>query len=149
MVSRAQVSVEFLLVVGLAMLLMTASTVAIYQFTQAETDNNNFAQVAGFGQQILNQATNMYVYGQGSFVTVTGTLPQQIHQAYIVDDVLIFELTTRRGIVAVQLFSEVPINGTTTGEKQYLNVSGTNIRQGTVDVRVESKGSYVQIRQLS
>ncbi|MFT4250847.1 MAG: hypothetical protein ACMXYD_05805 [Candidatus Woesearchaeota archaeon] len=149
MVRRAQVSVEFLLIIGLAMLLMTASTAAIFQFTQSETDANNFAQVASFGQQLLNQANNMYVYGTGSFVVVSGSLPQQTTSAYIVDDVLIFELATRRGIVPVQLFSTIPINGSEPGEKQYLNVSGTNLRTSSISVRVESKGNYVQLRQVS
>ena len=150
MVSRAQVSLEFLMVVGIAMVLLTASSVAIFQFTQQQTDQSDMQQAATVGYQIINQAANVYTYGSGSFVRVTGNVPSSVQQIYVVEDTLIFEVRTREGIVPVQVFSDIPINGIyASGDgKVHVNASGSQIQHGNVGFRVESKGSRVEISQI-
>lgn len=151
MVRRAQVSLEFLMIVGIAMLIMTASTYFVFDFTQSNNDQSGFQQAAQVGYTLVDEAVNMYVYGQGSFITLTGSMPQNIHDAYIVENqTLVFELTSQQGIVPVYIFSDVPINGTQAqGDRVLLTEPGTSVHPGNTQFRVESMGDWIQIRQVS
>jgi uncharacterized protein (UPF0333 family) len=151
MVRRAQVSVEFLMVVGIAMLMMTVSTYLVFDYTQSYSSQNAMQQVAQIGYELIDDASAMYIYGSGSFGTLSASLPENIYDISVVDNTtLVFELNTQRGIIPVYIFSEIPINGTRNeGNKVYVSQSQEKVHPGTTEFRIESKGDWVEIRQVS
>lgn len=149
MVSRAQVSLEFLMITAVAMVLMTATSFFLFDYTQSKTDQNALQQSAQVGYRLVDQATNMYVYGDGSFVSVQANMPDGIDKIYTVEnDTLVLEVITSNGPVPVQVFSTVPINGTQAdAEKTHVNPAGSSVHPGNTGFRVTSHGSWVEIRQ--
>lgn len=148
MVRRAQVSLEFLMIVGLAMVLMISSSYLVYDFTQSETDQGAMQQVASIGYRLIDQAANMYVYGSGSFITLQASLPQAIQDIYIAENsTVVFELATGQGIAPVYVFSDIAINGTESmgGQEVRIVNSSRSINPGTAQFRVTSKGDWVEI----
>lgn len=150
MVSRAQASIEFLMVTGIAMTLLVGATFFLFDFTQSSNDSNSLQQAAQLGYRIVDDAANMYVFGSGSLTTVSGSNPNSIQSIYTVDnDTLIIEIQTRNGVVPVQVFSTVPINGTQPqGPRTLVNPVGTIVGGGPVQYRVTSMGGWVEIRQI-
>ena len=129
------------------MTLLIGATFFLFEFTQAGSDENELQQVAQLGYRVVDEAASMYVYGSGSYVHVTGSHPQGIQAVYVVDEnTLVFEIATQRGVVPVQVFSPVPINGSVVdGQRVHTN---ENPLSGTARYRIESKGSWVEIRQV-
>ena len=138
------------MVIGMAMILLVGSTFFLFEFTRAGTDENALQQAAQIGYRVVDEAANMYVYGEDSFVTVTGSNPTTIQDVYTVDgDTLVFEVVTQNGVVPVIIFSEIPINGTRVdGERAYVNAADMPIRPGNTRYRVTSRGSWVEIEQI-
>lgn len=151
MVSRAQVSIEFLVITGLALAVMGVTSYMIFDYTQQNSDQNAMQQSALVGYRLIDEAANMYVYGQDSFVTVSANLPAQIEAMYVVEsDTLVLELNTDDGIVPVTVFSPVPINGTRADPpRSHLDPATSSVRGGSQDFRVTSRGSWVEIRQTT
>lgn len=137
------------MVTGIAMALLVGSTFFLFQFTQSSGDESALQQAAQIGYRVVDEAASMYVFGQDSFVHVTGSVPASIQAIYVVDeDTLVFEVRTSKGVVPVQVFSDVPINGTNEIDgKVHINPSGTEVREGNTRYRVTSQGSWVEIRQ--
>ncbi len=149
MVRRAQASIEFLMVTGLSMALLVAGTFFIFDFTQANADQNALQQAAQVGYSLVDESANVYVYGEGSFVRFAGSLPDSIQDIYVVDEnTIVFDVITRQGITPVQVFSPIPINGTTVDEDDpdRVSVSPTSVHSGRMEFRITSKGSWVEIR---
>ena len=146
---RGQISVEFLMITGIAVFILATASVFMYQYTASSGDRTALAQVASIGYQVVDQSKNVFVYGEGSFVTVEASLPEQINSVYVVDDnTLVFELHTSRGEVTVPVFSDVPINGTNRiGSQVHVPGAAQTAHQGRTSYRVESYGAWVQISQ--
>lgn len=148
---RAQISLEFLMVTGVALFLLATSTYFVFDFTRQNTESNAMQQVAQLAYRISDEARNVYVYGPGSFVTITANMPDTYVGAYTVEnDTIVFEVLTQYGHGAVPVFSEIAVNGTREdGERMYLYGASFNPHPGRSLFRVESMGSWVQVTQIS
>lgn len=151
MVSRSkkgQVSFEFLMVTSVALIILTASTFFLFSYTQSTSEKSALAQVATIGYTIVDTASTMYVHGEDSFDTITANIPENVEQVYVVDgNTLVFEVSTSRGNIPVQVFSPVPINGTRQdGFKFHVNDENF-VHPGRTEYVVTSMGSWVLINQ--
>lgn len=146
---KGQASFEFLLITGIAIGLLVASTYFVFGYTQSGAERTAMQQAAQIGYQIVDNARTVHIYGEGSFVTVLANPPEQMRSIYVVDErALVIELETDKGIVPVQVFSDVRINGTRVDEGQvHVNRDDQLVRPGRTSYRIESQGGWVKVSQ--
>ncbi len=140
---------EFLLVTAVAMFILTTSAFFLFSYTRSSENQNAFQQAAQAGYNIVDEAANVYVYGAGSFVTVTATMPQNLKRVYTVEnDTLIFVFGTQHGEVEVPVFSTVPINGSfADGAVTDVNSPPVDVHSGRTSYKVTSMGKWILINQ--
>jgi len=148
-VRKGQASFEFLLVTALAISILLASTYFIFSYTQSNAERTAMTQSAQIGYQIVDQARNVFIFGEGSFVTVQSNTPEQMVAIYTTDNrTLVIELETTRGIIPIQVFSDVDIRGVNVvGDRTLVNSDLQQVRPGRTSYRIESRGSWVEISQ--
>lgn len=149
---KGQASFEFLLVTGIAISLLIASTYFIFGYTQSGADRTALSQAAQIGYQIVDNARTVYIYGEGSFVTVLANPPEQMREIYVVDNrTLVITIQTDKGLVPVQIFSDIRINGTTVNPDMTAQIDVNRpdqpVRAGRTSYRIESQGDWVRISQ--
>ncbi len=149
---KGQASFEFLLVTAIAITLLITSTYFLFGYTQAGADRTALAQAAQIGFQIVDNARNVYLYGEGSFLTILANQNEQIQGIYVVNNQwLVIEVGTDKGVIPVNIFSDIPINATV---PDIDNLDRTVLqepldrRSGRVSYRVQSEGLWVRINQI-
>lgn len=146
---KGQASFEFLLVTGIAITLLLASTYFIFGYTQSGAERTAMAQASQIGYQMVDNSRKAYIHGEGSFFTILANLPDQARQVYVTEEnTLVIELETSKGTIPIHIFSDIPINGTTSdGDKVHVNTNAQTVRPGRVSYKVESQGNWVRISQ--
>jgi hypothetical protein len=148
---RAQTSMEFLVITGIGLLLITTVTYAFLQYNKDTADKATVEQVTSAGFVILQKAGEMHSYGANSWTTVEVNLPSGILAIYTVEsDTLVFDVATSRGLVAQPVFSRTPIVGVREdGEKLHVNSGQVVIHDGPTQFRITSNGENVSIQAIS
>ena len=151
---NGQASFEFLLVTAIAITLLVTSTYFIFGYTQAGADRTALVQAAQIGYQIVDNARNVYLYGEGSFLTILANQNEQIQGVYVVENQwLVIDVRTDKGIIPVNIYSDIPINGTMIdadfplGERTMVQ-DPFFARGGRASYRVQSEGTWVRINQI-
>jgi len=140
---RAQVSVEYMIVLGMALLLLLPGSYLFYSFSQGTNDQLIGAQITRAGLEILSTADAMYAVGQNSWSTITINFPENVKNIYILDnEELVVEYETQNGLSEAIFFSNINITGAYSGNISY------NFQYGLTKIKVSSMGSYVVIEEL-
>ena len=97
MVSKGQVSIEFLIIVGIAMLMIIPLT--LVYFKQSETLNTDIAgtQADKIASEIRDAADEVYYLGPPSKKTITVYMPQEVTAISFYESSIIFNLSTASG----------------------------------------------------
>lgn len=149
--TRAQSSIEFLMVTGIGLLLLTTVVAGYLQYQRGNEDRVQVEQAYAIGTNILEKVQFVYALGGSSWETITVTMPDNVVDVYAVENnTLGFTLATSSGLTNQLLISDIPINGTRTvnGHSSIYNGSIT-IHGGTTKIRITSQGSLVQIQAIA
>jgi hypothetical protein len=75
---KAQVSVEYLLLIGFAMAVLVPGVFFMYSYTQSNSGEFSSTQYTLLGEQMLSTANKAKAQGTGTWLITTAQLPQSI-----------------------------------------------------------------------
>ena len=119
---EAQVSVEYLIIIGFVTLITIPLILIYYTFTQESTDDINSVQIDQIGKKIVDAAESVYYLGEPSQTTIRVKIPPNVVLADLSADYeVVFRLKTKQGEVDIVQNSAVNITGyLPTNEGTYL-----------------------------
>lgn len=144
---KAQGSVEYLSIVGIALLLLIPATILFTNYARNTNDEVVSNQLTLIGNSILSKAEEMFVLGAGSWTTEEIVIPNSVVGSIIVANKdLVFVYDSYNGRTDAVFFSyRFDINNGTDCTT-FCNMSFT---PGINKVRIEYRNNAVQIRKVS
>lgn len=143
MKSKAQVSVEYLFIIGLALGIIIPGSMMLLYYSKESNERILTSQLNQIGTNLINNAEKMYITGKGSWITIELSFPEGTVNAVIMDNSeLVITYLTPRGPSTAIFFSDINITGTFGG-----NLS-PEFHSGQFNLKIESKGSYVSIGEI-
>jgi len=159
--SKAQVSVEYLIIIGISFAILIPAGYFFYSYSKTSNDATVRSQIAQTGSSIITAAESIYGLGEGSLVTLNLRYPQNIRDVYILKGAggnteLIIKYELSSGMNEAVFFSKVALSGNYTYPDraacsipcQNSSITPSNFtEQGNHKIRFESKTNYVFIVQ--
>jgi len=158
--SRAQVSIEYLVIIGLSFAILIPGGYFFYNYSKNSNDGTIRTQITQVGNSMITSAESIYGLSEGSLVTLDLRYPNNIRDIYILGGkelVIKYELSS--GMNEAVFFSRVYLSGNFTYPRPAVgdptcsspctdSVITSNLpQQGGHTLRFESKTDYV--RQIS
>ena len=111
--SKAQVSVEYIIIMGFVAVISIPLMVIYYDYTTASNEEIISRQIFQVAQKIVDAAESVYYLGEPSQTTLKVHIPNQIAEATIEQGKeVIFKMRTKTGIADIVQVSSVNITGT-------------------------------------
>lgn len=130
---RGQISLEYLLVVGLTTIIVIfLLAISGYYSREVETTINT-NQIDAIAKEIVDTAESMYYFGEPSKTTIKVFIPRGIEEINVSANELNFKVRTQSGLTDMFYRSSVPLQG------------GISYSYGLHYVIVEARGGYVWI----
>ena len=155
--SKAQVSVEYLIIIGISFAILIPGGYFFYNYSQSSNDATIRTQIIQIGNSMLTSAESIYGLADGSLVTIDLHYPKNIRDVYILDDSeLVIKYELGSGMNEAVFFSKVKLSGNYTYPAKIacaslpcVNSSITNStpRQGSHQIKFESKTNYIYVTQ--
>ena len=131
--SKAQVGIEYMIILGFVTLAVMFVLVLATIYSDQIKDKIKINQVESFSIQLINSAESVFFSGEPSKTTVSLYLPEGITEILISSDALIITLRTSSGENKRAYDSRVPINGS------------ISLGEGIKKLSLEAKETFVQI----
>jgi uncharacterized protein (UPF0333 family) len=155
--SRGQISIEYLLILGLSLAVLIPASYLFYQYSQGSNEQVVRGQIDTIGSQVLTQARNVYTLGQGNRVTLTLEIPGAVKNITIIEGVeLVVIYQGKQGLQEAVYFSNTNITGSYLLDNNpcpgYCTQSKWTQKpdsSGTVDLKIESQGTYVTLNETN
>jgi len=110
--SKAQISVEYLLIIGFVAVISIPLIIIYYDYTATSNDKIISAQIFQVAQKIVDTAESVYYLGEPSQTTLKVYIPDQVAQATIEQErEVVFKMETKAGISDIVQVSSVNITG--------------------------------------
>jgi len=126
---RGQISTEYLIVISfVTFVVLSTLGVAMYYSTSIK-DTIKINQIEKYAAKITSSSESTFYSGEPSRVTITAYLPDGVTSISIIDQSLVFEVTTKSGKNRLAFPSNVPISGTLStnpGVKRIQITAGVN-----------------------
>ena len=159
--SKAQVSVEYLIIIGLSFAILIPGGYFFYNYAKTSNDGTIRTQITQIGNTMITNAESIYGLSEGSLVTVDLHYPPNIRDIYILGGKeLVIKYEISSGTNEAVFFSKVYLSGNLTYPGRvscapplpdtYCNDSAITQNlpeQGSHKLRFESKTNYVMILQ--
>jgi len=107
---RGQISLEYMIVVSFVVFVVIAMLGVAVFYVSGARDKIKVSQLSTFANKIINSAEEVYFAGEPSKVTITAFLPQGVEYFEVINNSLIFNITTDSGINRVSFISNVPLD---------------------------------------
>ena len=138
--TKGQISVEYLLIIGMALGILVPGSILFYNYSKNSNDQLVASQINRIGKNIIGNVEQMYIIGKNSWVSVDVSFPENTLGAYIVDNSeLVITYQTSRGITEAVFFTDIKIVGTYSG-----NITD-EFHSGFMKIKIESLGDQVLI----
>lgn len=131
--TNAQVSVEYLVIVGFVAVIVIPMLLIFYTYADRTEDEVISNQVNKIGLKVSDAAEAMYYLGEPSRTKVRAYFPKNINNITVGNNELVFMIHTKEGEDDIVLYTPVPIQGSLDTHSGYHNIN------------VRSRGSYVEI----
>jgi len=131
--SKSQLSVEYMLIIGFATLLTVPLLAIYYTYTAGASDTVAASQALQIARKIADSAESVYYLGKPSQTTLKMSFPDKIESTNLSNNEIIFKMRTGVGLADIVYVSSVNITGT-------LPVS-----QGIHIVTVKAEDGYVMV----
>lgn len=108
---RGQVSLEYTLMVGFALIILMP--LVVIHMTQEESirDDSNLMQATNIVQTLTSNAESIHFIGEPSKTTIEVRMPQNVKDIEIEDNRILFEVMTGGGVVEVYKYTDVELTG--------------------------------------
>lgn len=130
---NAQVSVEYVIIVGFILVIMIPLILIFYEHTSSTNDQVITSQVDKIAKKVVDNAESIYYLGEPSKTRIKVYMPTNVEDIIIYEKEIVFKVKTRSGITDISQLSSVNING---------SISAT---KGIHYISIESKGDYVWV----
>jgi uncharacterized protein (UPF0333 family) len=147
---KGQVSFEYLVIIGLAMLLILPAVLFFFQTAGGIDDAAVHLQVNEIGLEMSATAANAYALGRNAWLTLDVTVPEAVEQFYIMDpheggNELIITYNTEHGLMDAVFFPIITITNATDS----IGAAGRHLlakaRPGIMSFRFTSQGLNVSV----
>ena len=153
MKNKAQISLEYLIIIGLSFAVLIPTGYFFYSYSQSSSEETVRLQISQLGSEMVNNAESIYGLADGSLLTLDLKYPSNVRNIYILNSkelIINYELSS--GVNDAVFFSRIPLSGA-----YYLNgslcnlpcenstFSDTALQSGKHSLKFESKTSYVVI----
>ncbi len=115
---RGQASVEFLMVIGVGMLLLLPATILFLQYSQSSSDDLKFGQLVRMGNEMVNNAERVYYYSDPSKIEIDVVMPPDMVNLTIDSDwasrvnLISFYIKSKGTVQPITFFSRINVNAT-------------------------------------
>lgn len=140
---RGQISVEYLIIIGIALGILIPGVMFFYTYSQSNEGSTTNAHLNDVGLRMVGTAKSTYAQGIGAWQTLEITLPPDVTRVYVNDTELTIVYETQNGISEAVFFSSVNM----TAPNSDGNV--TVARPGVIRLRFMSQGSKVLINETA
>jgi hypothetical protein len=104
---RGQSGFEYILVVGIAMLLIVPGAVLFYNYSKRSSDELLRSQIDTVGSDIIDAVEKVYYIGENTWETIRVYVPDNVRWIYIMNDSeLVIEYDSNAGIGQAVFFSD-------------------------------------------
>ena len=87
---KAQVSMEYLMMVGVAFIILVPMMYIFYDYTTSTQEDVSLAKLQAIGENIVNTAEEVYFLGPPSRMTIHYTMPSNVYGMEVSGDVIVF-----------------------------------------------------------
>ncbi len=158
--SKAQVSVEYLIIIGVSFAILIPGGYFFYNYSKSSNDATIRTQITQIGTAMITSAESIYGLSEGSLVTLDLRYPSNIRDIYILGgNELVIKYELSSGMNDAVFFSKVSLSGNYTYPRPIagdLNcttpctdsvITPNTPQQGAHKLKFESKTKYVFISQ--
>ncbi len=136
---KAQVSMEYLAVIGISLFLIMPMVVIYFQQSTSLSDDIHSAQIHKIAQELIDASEEVYYLGAPSTKQLLIHLPQGIEAITLIDDTIFVDYRTGQGALTLSAYSNLA-----------LNLTGTiPINKGTHRLNVRARTNDIQISEAT
>jgi hypothetical protein len=110
--SRAQVSVEYLIIIGISLAILVPGGYFFYNYSRTSNEGTIRTQIMQIGTTMITTAESIYGLADGSMITIDLRYPKNIREVYFLEGkevVIKYELSS--GINEAVFFSKINLTG--------------------------------------
>jgi len=157
MQKSAQISIEYMIIIGLSFAVLIPTGYFFYSYSQSSNEETSRLQISQLGNEMLKNSESIYGLADGSLVTLDLKYPSNVRNIYVLNsNELIVNYELSSGVNDAVFYSRVPLSGL-----YYLNGSACNppcanstftnesAQPGKHSLKFESRTSYVLISTSS
>ncbi|MBW2999985.1 hypothetical protein KY339_04895 [Candidatus Woesearchaeota archaeon] len=130
---RAQISMEYVTIVGFVAAILIPMMIIFYTYSDQTEDQIISSQVDKISKKVADAAESVYYMGEPSKTTIKAYFPKNIENITVGNQEIVFFVHTKNGIDEVVTVTSIDINGSLTSTS------------GIHHIDVQSKGTYVEI----
>ena len=131
--NKAQVSVEYMLIMGFATLMTLPLLLIYYTYTSDSSESVAASQALQVARRIVDASESVYYLGSPSQTTLKLNFPDRIYSTNLSNYELVFKIKTKNGLTDIVQVSAVNISGS------------LPISQGLHVITVSAQTGYVQV----
>jgi hypothetical protein len=151
---KGQAAFEYILVVGIAMLLIVPGALLFYNYSIKSGDELLRSKIDLLGNEVMDGVEKVYYIGESSWETVKVDVPDSVKWVYILNNSeLVIEYESHAGVSQAVFFSDINITTPfSIGEKYYISdvpADPMNMHAGLNMIKITSKGHYVLINEVT
>ena len=137
---------EYLIVVGLAFLVMVPATYFFFNFSKESGEEISFYQFEAIGRSVVDTSESLFYTGEGSKTVLKVNVPDGIEKAYIIQGrELVFNVSSSAGYSEILFISRVNL---TTGQDCSSSCLVEALSEsGVRSIRIEALNASVRIGQ--
>ena len=108
---RGQISTEYLIVVGFITFLVISVLGAGLFYSSQISDRIKINQLTNFANKVISSSNSVFFAGEPSRVVINAYLPPGISDLEVLQNEIVFNVSTSSGITRISFSSKVPISG--------------------------------------
>ena len=135
--AKAQVSMEFLMVIAITFLFTIPLVILFLKESQSAGEQVALAQVSQIARRVVGAAESVYAFGEPTAIVLKVYMPPGVNSSSISDNELIFVVYNEGNKVSIE-------------EPATMNLSGSiNVNPGVHNIRVAAANNTVVISEFS
>jgi hypothetical protein len=139
--ARAQISVEYLIIIAVALGILIPGILFFYSYTKSGEATATNTQINDIGLRMISTVKSTYALGNGAWQTIEVTIPDTVTRIYVNQTELVFIYDTPSGSSEAVFFSNINMTGA---------MSDGNItlaHPGVTQFRFTSQGRIILINE--
>ena len=147
-VRLGQGSFEYVLVVGIAMILIVPGAMLFYNYSTRSTDELVRSKVDMVGNDILDSVERVYYIGENSWETIEVDVPDGVTWIYVLNNSeLVITYSSHVGESEAVFFSDINMTAPYNLDEKFYITDPAYAHAGLNVIKVTSKGKYVLINE--